>query len=347
MPRSAVAASQFAILAALAVGAGESLAETDELLPLPEAGNILVLPQHDRPEHPLHTDNQPTTSIWREPGEPHRVRVDYSDGTVAEASLIALARARGYLAGETRDDADRISVTGFNTFKFLRTDMTLGHIRQRTPYPKKYVSSYALRAYEASGEPIVDFACGGGHFTLDLLDKGVNMFGFDIILRRPAADPNGRLSNWFVQTQGEWTGFRDGTFLGLFANYSPIWVTAKEHGPYETAVYLNEIDRILQPGGFAVLGPVGPNFAIALEQTNLDLYEGSRVGHSRGGDWPGQFDFAVVEKRAAIGNSFLRDVFGEPKRVQPLARRNGRSWNHANRSGDGAKPRLRRQPVPR
>jgi SAM-dependent methyltransferase len=273
------------------------------------------------PEHPLFsTEAAPETIRYRPVlGGPEHLRVVYPDGTVADAEIEALLRARG--RGRAGDDPDRVFVRGQADHEFERTNVGLLGIRGKQPYPGKYVQDRTLKAYARSGGVFLDYACGGGRFTLDVGRRGVKIYGFDLILPPHLLDPDNPLSDRFVQARGQRTGFRAGSIAGMFLNFAPPWVTAREMGVDGIREYLEEGKRVLQPGGFAVIGPANVWLTIdAAHQAGLSLYESSRDSPS--GKYvrdhaPRTFyDFVVLEKPTPHGEPTLLDkVFGPRRRT--------------------------------
>jgi SAM-dependent methyltransferase len=135
---------------------------------------------------------------------------------------------------------------------FQRTDRKLNEVITEHGLSKREFMGYL------SG-PILDVGCGNGQFVRDLVGKGYNAVGVDIYLApEQIAQPQ-----LFSRQDSAFLNFADESFRVIVSTqscltYESIAFRFTRDGDYSvSAKVLNELKRVLEPGGRILIAPIG------------------------------------------------------------------------------------------
>ena len=135
--------------------------------------------------------------------------------------------------------------------------------QQKVPSTIVKAEEIIIEDLTKSQDSILDFGCGDGHFTIRLLEKSPNVFGFDPDVERiRRAKKRTKRITFFATLPGKKLPYNRGTFDTV------IMLGVLEHVSDE-AETLKEIHRVLKPHGVLYIYGINKGLLGFLDAANL------------------------------------------------------------------------------
>ncbi|HND86497.1 MAG TPA: class I SAM-dependent methyltransferase, partial [Pseudobdellovibrionaceae bacterium] len=164
-------------------------------------------------------------------------------GSIRKLGQCARALGSMFVRSGSHDPEIRVK-RGEKTIDYLRTNRNVNLI-------KLMIGSDRVDLTKIAGKRILDAGAGSGQFTFDLASHKVNVTGLDLVLTEQQL----QRPDLFVQADMRFSPFANSTFDGIYSIWSVFAYELQNQNLIDGVI--REFYRILKPGGFARIFPVG------------------------------------------------------------------------------------------
>jgi SAM-dependent methyltransferase len=193
------------------------------------------------------------------------------------------------------DSADVISTrTAYNDIAEIYTEFVRNHLDSQ-PFDRAMLGVFAELVQTNGSGRVADLGCGPGRLTAHLTGLGLDVFGLDLSSRMIELARTQYPELSFDVGSLEHLDIADGTLAGVLAWYSIIHLP-----PERVQVVLREFHRVLEAGGYALLG------FQATDAQDVEPFDHKVIRAYR---WPPQ---RLAELAAAAGFTAVARLVREP-----------------------------------